>query len=75
MLCVFFILEQYMNIEQLKQQPSFVHVKNAIDHILCIREDDPLKFELYQYLAGWVGDEMVRMWKQMPEREIMFDLG
>jgi hypothetical protein len=64
-----------MNIEQLKQQPSFVHVKNAIDHILCIREDDPLRFQLYQYLAGCIGDEMVKMWRHLTfDDEMVLDL-
>lgn len=64
-----------MNIEQLKQQPSFIHVKNAIDHILCIKDNDPLKFQLYQYLAGYIGDEMVQMWRKMTNNgEMIFDL-
>lgn len=64
-----------MNIEQLKQQPSFVHVKNAIDHILCIKDNDPLKFQLYQYLAGYIGDGMLQMWRQMTNNgEMIFDL-
>lgn len=54
-----------MNIEQLKQQPSFVHVKNAIGHLNNIPVNDPHRFELYQYLAGYIADEMLEMFRKM----------
>lgn len=64
-----------MERNELKQQSSFKYIKYAIDHLNTIPVSDPHRFELYQYLAGYIGDEMVQMFRKMVDKkEMMFGL-
>ncbi len=64
-----------MERNELKQQSSFKYIKYAIDHLNTIPVSDPHRFELYQYLAGYIADEMLEMFRKMVDKEAMvFDL-
>jgi len=69
MLCVFFILEESMERNELKQQSSFRHIEYAIGHLNNIPVNDPHRFELYQYLAGHIADEMLEMFRKMVDKK------
>lgn len=63
-----------MEHNELKQQPSFKYIEYAIDHLNTIPVNDPHRFELYQYLAGYITDEMLEMFRKMVDKkETMFD--
>jgi len=63
-----------MEHNELKQQPSFKHIEFAIGHLNNIPVNDPHRFELYQYLAGYIADKMLEMFRKMVDKkETMFD--